>query len=233
METRTEYVHQLGQLHGEIEAMGAHVGRLLDMARTAETADETPDAQATGKPRNALDIDRIERASSDLAQRERDIESLALRLLLLQQPVARDMREVSGALKAVTDLKRIGELSLDICRFEAGLAERGSCVPQRELEEMAAEVASMVAIAVASYCDGDLDKAQSAIGMEDEIDVHLHNLRDMLVRGIYEKRVSAVDGIDVLMIAKNYERIGDHAENLAYWTEYVEKGTRDGRPYII
>ena len=231
METRTEYVHQLGQLHEQIKNMGARVGELLDVARTAGGTDPA-DTSAPAGSAESLDGDRIEWASSELGRRERDIESLALRLLLLQQPVARDLREVSGALKAVTDLKRIGELSLDICRFEADMTARGAAVPQGELGEMAAEVASMVGKAVTSYCDADLDKAQGAIGMEDEIDVHLHNLRDLLVRSIYEKRVSAADGIDVLMIAKNYERIGDHAESLAYWTEYVVKGTRAGKPYV-
>lgn len=227
METRTEYVRQLGQLHDEIENMGARVGQLLNTARSASG---TGGAERTREP---LDSARIERASSELGRRERDIESLALRLLLLQQPVARDMRVVSGALKMVTDLKRIGELSLDICRLEADLAERGAGVPEGELQEMAAAVAAMVGRAVDSYCAGDLIQAQEVIALDDAIDAHMRNLRDQLVTDIYEKNLEAVDGIDALMIAKNYERIGDHAENLAYWTEYVVQGTRDGKAYVI
>lgn len=218
MNLRNAYVRQLEQLDEETADMASHV---LSMFAKARSAVETGEA---------VDIDSVESAASDLAAEEREIETLALRLLLLQQPVAKDLREVSGALKVVTDFRRIGDMSLDICRLAVELEGRTFDIQKGALAEMGGLVAEMASVAISSYEKGDVDEAMRAASMDDRIDQHLAHIRDAIIQSIFDKKIDAKDGVDLLMIAKYFERIADHAESVAFWTEYVVKGTRKGEP---
>lgn len=218
MKLRNAYVQQLGQLDEEITEMASHISATFAKAKAAA---ETGAVE---------DLDSVESIASSLAYEEREIESLALRLLLLQQPVAKDLREVSGALKVVTDFKRIGDMSLDICRLVGGLEGRTFDIQKDDLTKMADLVTKMIEEATVSYHERDIDKAMAAAAMDDEVDGYMAAVRDAIIQAIFDKRVDAKDGVDLLMIAKYFERIADHAESIAYWTEYVVKGTRKGEP---
>ncbi|MGI6032938.1 MAG: phosphate signaling complex PhoU family protein [Coriobacteriales bacterium] len=226
MDMRTDYVRQLEELDRDVKEMSERVQELLERA-CASKSDESE---------KLMEADQINSESSNLSASERSIETLALRLLLLQQPLAADMRKVSGTLKAVTDLKRIGEESLDILRIRLEISERKYKVSKgarKEMGEMTDVVCKIVDTAVASYLEGDLEKSKAAIAMDDEVDAHLGGLRKKYVKNMLDEKVDVDTGVDLLMIAKYFEGIGDHAESLAYWAEYVVAGTRGGEPFTL
>ena len=158
------------------------------------------------------------------------IESLCLRILLRQQPVAGALREVSGALKMVTDLKRVSDLSADVCRIVSELEGHVCDIQRSDLLDMGALVAEMLDCAVRSYLAGDLKLAHRAIAMDDEADVYYEKIRERIIQGMLDSQTEAQDAVNLLMIAKYYERIGDHAENVARWAEYTVNGTREDEP---
>ena len=161
---------------------------------------------------------------SDLGQHERDIETQCLHILLLQQPVASDLREVSGALKSVTDFKRIGELSLEVCRVADLMGNDFHDLRDEKLVDMAYTTKRMVDDAIDSYFDHDVSIAHKAAAQDDAIDEFLTCLREETVASIFNRQIDAATGVDLLMIAKYFERIGDHAETLSSWTDYLVCG---------
>ena len=144
--------------------------------------------------------------------------------------MAGDLREVSGALKMVTDLKRVSDLSADVCRIVSELEGRVCDIQRSDLLDMGALVAEMLDCALRSYLAGDLKLAHRAIAMDDEADVYYEKIREKIIQGMLDKQVEAQDAVSLLMIAKYYERIGDHAENVARWAEYTVNGTREDEP---
>lgn len=215
---RIEYERQLADLDAQVQAMGTHVKELYEKAYQAT---------GTGRLEEGWSVDA---AQSDNAAAERAIESLCLRILLRQQPVAGDLREVSGALKMVTDLKRVSDLSADVCRIVAELEGQVCDIQRADLLDMGALVAEMLDCALRSYLSGDLKLARRAIAMDDEADVYYEKIREKIIQELFDKRTEAQDTVNLLMIAKYYERIGDHAENVARWTGYVVNGTREDAP---
>lgn len=221
MTSRTAYLGQLSRLEEEIAGMATLV---------REAYRRASDAATTGNVENPVSLDS---ASSDIASQEREVETLALRILLLQQPVAGDLRDVSGALKMVTDLKRIGDLSLDVCRIVLEMGGTTFDLQKGGIADMAALVREMVSTAIDSYLGRDVKKALRAAGLDDEADACLVRLRDDIVGRLVAGTMAAEDAVNLLMIAKYFERIGDHAESVAYWTEYVVQGTRRGEPFVF
>ena len=211
---RIEYERQLADPDAKVQAMGAHVKELYEKAY---------EATGTGRLEEGWSVDA---AQSDNAA-ERAIESLCLRILLRQQPVAGDLREVSGALKMVTDLKRVSDLSADVCRIVSELEGHVCDIQRSDLLDMGALVAEMLDCALRSYLAGDLKLAHRAIAMDDEADVYYEKIREKIIQGMLDKQIEAQDAVNLLMIAKYYERIGDHAENVARWAEYTVNGTRE------
>ena len=215
---RIEYERQLADLDAKVQAMGTHVKELYEKAY---------EATGTGRLEEGWSVDA---AQSDNAADERAIESLCLCILLRQQPVAGDLREVSGALKMVTDLKRVSDLSADVCRIVSELEGHVCDIQRSDLLDMGALVAEMLDCAVRSYLAGDLKLAHRAIAMDDEADVYYEKIREKIIQGMLDKQTEAQDAVNLLMIAKYYERIGDHAENVARWAEYTVNGTREDEP---
>jgi phosphate transport system protein len=216
---RIEYERQLADLDAKVQAMGAHVKELYEKAY---------EATGTGRLEEGWSVDAAQ--SDNAAAAERAIESLCLRILLRQQPVAGDLREVSGALKMVTDLKRVSDLSADVCRIVSELEGRVCDIQRSDLLDMGALVAEMLDCAVRSYLAGDLKLAHRAIAMDDEADVYYEKIREKIIQGMLDKQTKAQDAVNLLMIAKYYERIGDHAEIVARWAEYTVNGTREDEP---
>ena len=155
--------------------------------------------------------------------KERDIESKCLKLLLEQQPVASDLRKISSALKMITDLERIGDQAGDIAEIikTADLLEP---VKATRLGEMAKAVASMVRESIESFANEDLRKTKEVIAYDDVIDDMFSQVKKELADGILNGGATQEQILDILMIAKYYERIGDHATNIAEWAEYAITG---------
>ena len=159
--------------------------------------------------------------------KERDIESLCLKLLLQQQPVASDLRKVSAALKMITDMERIGDQAADIAEIilTSGIKAPGMDIP---IGAMAEATMKMVTDSVNAYVWQDLDAAQRVIAYDDVVDDLFLEVKDLLVRQMDSDRIIHEHVMDILLIAKYYERIGDHATNISEWVEFSITGKHRG-----
>ena len=167
-------------------------------------------------------------ADDEIDHMEKDIERLCLKLLLQQQPVAKDLRRISAALKMITDMERIGDQTADIADI---VIAANMCEVQdvRDITIMADEAGKMVRDSVAAYMEKDLEKARQVMKSDDVVDDLFEKIRGELIAFIAEKQ--GKDGsevIDLLMISKYLERIGDHATNIAEWVEFSITGVHKG-----
>ena len=162
---------------------------------------------------------------------ERDIESLCLKLLLQQQPVASDLRKVSAALKMITDMERIGDQAADIAEIimTTNIKAPGLDVP---IGQMAEATVRMVTDSVNAYVWQDLDTAQKVIEYDDVVDNLFDEVKEMLIREIDTNPMIHEHVMDILLIAKYYERIGDHATNISEWVEFSITGKHRGDEHL-
>lgn len=160
--------------------------------------------------------------------KEREIESLCLRLLLREQPVASDLRSVTAALKLITDLERIGDQAAEICEIATTLSEDADLSLFPMLAAMAQADYDQLDSAIQAYVDLDLGKAQSCIDGDKEVNALFEEAKRSIARHIIEHEPDETYSLDVLMIAKYLERIGDHAVNIAEWAEYAITGNHKG-----
>ena len=169
---------------------------------------------------------KVMAADEEIDQIEKDIERLCLKLLLQQQPVARDLRQISAALKMITDMERIGDQTADIAEIiiSAGMSEAGDV---KKIEEMSAGVARMVNDSVTAYVERDLELARKVMEADDNIDRLFDDIRGSIINLIAEGN-RGEQGVDLIMIAKYLERIGDHATNIAEWVEFSITGVHKG-----
>ena len=183
--------------------------------------------EAIGKATTALkegsmeQAEKVRIADEEIDQAETDIERLCLRLLLQQQPVARDLRQISAALKMITDMERIGDQATDI----AEILNTGSVhvpVTAIPLQEMADYAMHMVNDSVTAYVEGKSDLAKKVISSDDILDNLFDKVRNALDQNTMD--FSSDEVLDLLMISKYYERIGDHATNIGEWAEFSVDG---------
>ena len=213
---RNRFDEQLSLLNHELLEMGALVESAIRSATTALVNQDVEAALASIA------------ADKDVDQAERDIESLCLKLLLQQQPVAKDLRLISSALKMITDMERIGDQASDISEIVIYLSG-GPYIKQLEhLPLMAEKAIRMVTAALDAYVSKDVKLAQEVMEMDDEIDSLFTTVKDELISLIRGDAAAGSQAIDLLMIAKYYERIGDHAQNIAEWVEYALTGRHKG-----
>ena len=207
---RDKFNEQLEQLNVELIRMGA----LCEEAISAATKALLDGDMELGTRANALE--------QEIDQKEREIESQCMRLLLRQQPVARDLRAVSAALKMISDMERIGDQAADIAEIARDMKDNDlrHSVP---LEDMAREAVSMVTDSVDSFVKRDQELAHQVIARDDRVDDLFIQVRAELIRMIAEGRDGEVC-LDIMMVAKYFERIGDHACNIAQWVEYALTG---------
>lgn len=170
---------------------------------------------------------KVIRADAHIDRMERDIEHLCLKLLLQQQPVAGDLRQVSAALKMITDMERIGDQAADIAEIvkstDMSLVREFPKIPQ-----MAAKTAEMVHDAVKSFVDRDLALATVTQAADDAVDNMFDEVTaEMIDFIVHADAADAQKAIDVIMIAKYLERIGDHATNIAEWVDFAITGVHD------
>ena len=164
--------------------------------------------------------------SAQIKQKERDIENRCLRLLLQQQPVAHDLRTVSSALKMVTDMERIGDQSADIADIVLA-AELTGVRDDLPIADMAKAVIKMVIESIDAFVKKDADTAKSVIKYDDVVDAQFVSVKTMLIEQINQSQTDGEHALDLLMIAKYFERIGDHAVNIAEWVLFSITGNHD------
>ena len=213
---RNRFDEQLQTLNHELLRMGTLIESAIQSA-TAALA--TQDAEAA---RRAIAADR------EVDQAERDIEALCLKLLLHQQPVARDLRFISAALKMITDMERIGDQASDISEIVIYLSGEPCRRQLDHLPQMAENAIRMVTGALDAYVRKDLTLAQEVMAMADAIDELFVAVKNELIELIRSHSEAGSQAMDLLMIAKYYERIGDHAQNIAEWVEYALTGRHKG-----
>ena len=213
---RNRFDEQLHTLNHELLEMGALIERAI---RSAADALVKQDVEAALQ---AIAADK------EVNQAERDIESLCLKLLLQQQPVARDLRLISSALKMITDMERIGDQASDIAELVIYLSKEPYRKELKHLPQMAENAIRMVTGALDAYVRKDVALAREVMAMDDTIDALFVTVKDELIALIRNDASAGSQAIDLLMIAKYYERIGDHAQNIAEWVEYALTGRHKG-----
>ena len=152
-------------------------------------------------------------AEKQIDQKEREIETMCMRLLIQQQPVATDFRMITSALKMISDMERIGDQALDIAEIAEYVTD--DIKSKINIKEMAETTVKMVMNSVDSYVRKDIDIANSVIGLDDTVDALFGKAKSELINVIRTENENAEGLLDLLMVAKYFERIGDHAENIA------------------
>ena len=158
---------------------------------------------------------------------ERKIQNHCIRLLLHQAPVAHDLREVSSALKMITDLERIGDQAIDIAEVSQYIKSRNNVINVTHIDEMANQASKMVTLAIDAFVKKDVDLAKTVSKSDDVIDKLFDKVKEETVEIIQRDKALGEQAIDLMMIAKYLERIGDHAVNIAEWVAFSITGSRE------
>ena len=195
---------------------------MINMGELCEHAIETAikmamDGASIEMKQDVLDTD------SEIDRKEREIENICMKLLLRQQPVARDLRVISSALKMISDMERIGDQASDIVEL-ADYIKNSKAKHKIDLSEMAKEVIKMVTQSIDSFVNNDLYMARSVIISDDVVDNYFYDIKMKLIDLIGTDPQSGEEYVDILMIAKYLERIGDHATNIAEWVIFSITG---------
>ena len=161
-------------------------------------------------------------AEKQIDQKEREIETMCMRLLIQQQPVATDFRMITSALKMISDMERIGDQALDIAEIAEYVTD--DIKSKINIKEMAETTVKMVMNSVDSYVRKDIDIANSVIGLDDTVDALFDKAKSELINVSRTENENAEGLLDLLMVAKYFERIGDHAENIAEWVIFAVTG---------
>lgn len=213
---RNRFDQQLELLNTNLLEMGALIERSIENATQALVRQDVEAAKAAIAADNEVD------------HKEREIESLCLKLLLQQQPVAKDLRLISAALKMITDMERIGDQAADISGIVNYIAGEPYIKELVHLPQMGENAIRMVRGSLDAYVNKDIDLARKVMAMDDAIDDLFDIVKNELIGHIRADAASGSQAIDLLMIAKYYERIGDHAQNIAEWVEYALTGRHKG-----
>lgn len=215
---RSQFDKQLAQLHRELIEMGALCEQVIALSSQALTNRDTALAE------------KVAPLDHEIDRKERDIENLCLRLLLQQQPVAGDLRQISAALKMITDMERIGDHAADISEMTILMADSDyekSAINMEVIKEMAKETTDMVIKSVDAFVNKDLELARWVINRDDVVDDLFDSFRKELIQKINENVKNGEMATDMLMVAKYFERIGDHATNIAEWVIYSITGKHE------
>lgn len=168
-------------------------------------------------------VEKVRESGVAINQMERDIENRCMKLLLHQQPVARDLRQISAALKMITDMERIGDQAEDIAEIATFLNGK-TMEGLKVVEEMALETIDMVTSSVDAFVKKDVELAKQVILQDDVVDDFFSKVKCDIITMIEEKSTDGEMALDLLMISKYFERIGDHASNIAEWVIYSITG---------
>ena len=221
---RERYHRQLKQMYSLMAGMGALCQDAIGVSVQTLSGDEE---SARKLEEHVFAVD------GEIDEMEREIETICTKLLLQQQPVARELRRITAALKMITDLERIGDQASDIAEL-ASFLRTYEDEGKTHLAQMADETIRMVRESVEAFVRLDLDLARSVIAYDDVVDGWFHRIKGDLIDRIARDSSRGEECLDILMVAKYLERIGDHATNLAEWVEYAITGQRskNGEPYV-
>lgn len=211
---RTRFDEQLNTLNQELIKMGALCEEVISLAASAlKNRDD-------GFAAKIAPLDHL------IDEKERQIESICLRLLLQQQPVARDLRQISAALKMITDMERIGDQAEDIAEILPFMNDR--TLPEHiKIHEMAKATIKMVTDSVDAYVKHDISIADAVIAYDDTVDAYFTEIKTSLITLISQNPTEGEYALDLLMVAKYFERIGDHATNIAEWVIFSVTGEKN------
>ena len=170
--------------------------------------------------------DEVYKTDREIDQKERDIENLCMKLLLQQQPVAKDLRMISSALKMISDMERIGDQAQDIADMSRFVKVQ-EIAHKMNIGKMAEATIKMVTESIDSFVKKDLDSAAAVVKYDNVVDDLFLRVKTELPKLLQQDPQNAEYYIDLIMVAKYFERIGDHAENIAQWVEYSITGTHD------
>ena len=202
---RNKFDEQLEELHNELLQMGTLLEQGINFSNSALLE------QNTSFAKKAIDIEY------EVDKKEKIIEELCLKLLLHQQPVAKDLRIISSALKMITDMERIGDQIADISEIVLKMIGSISIIKLEHLNQMAIATSKMISSAINAFVKNDVETVKNVIKMDDVVDTLFYELRKDLVDLLREDIDCGNQVLDFLMIAKYYERIGDHCVNIAEW----------------
>ncbi len=209
---RNRFDRQLSTLNDELIEMGSMIEKSI------ETAIKALVNQDVDLARHAIEADE------EIDRQERIIEDLCLKLLLQQQPVAKDLRLISSALKMITDMERIGDHASDISEITIALADQPYIKKLEHIQQMAKETMIMLVGSIEAFVDKDLEKANEVIKRDDVVDDVFDKVKKELIQMIHENADKGEQAADLLMVAKYMERIGDHATNISEWVIFSITG---------
>lgn len=209
---RNRFDRQLEELNDELIEMGTMIEKAIKTAAKALISQDSELAKTVIEGDEQVD------------RQERIIENLCLKLLLQQQPVARDLRLISSALKMITDMERIGDQAADISELTIMLSEAKYIKKLEHIQQMAKETMVMLIESIDAFVNKDMLKAQSVIDADDKVDELFAEVKKELIKMIHEDINCGEQASDLLMIAKYFERIGDHTTNIAEWVIFSITG---------
>ncbi|MGN8888182.1 phosphate signaling complex protein PhoU [Blautia sp. HCP28S3_G10] len=204
----TRFQRQLEELHVQMITMGSLCEKVIGLSTRA--------IQGENCIRDVFDTDK------EIDAKEREIENLCMRLLLHQQPVAGDLRQISAALKMISDMERIGDQAADIADLSKFIEDNNIEIPKL-ISQMADMTVKMVSESIDAFVKADLALCRQVIDNDDKVDDAFNQVKEELAQMMYQN-LDAKAGLDLLMTAKYMERIGDHAVNIAEWVEYSITG---------
>lgn len=202
---RTKFDEQLRQLNTEMTMMSVMIERAIQDAIEAFFNQDSETAK------------RIMAEDSLVDQAQKKIENICFQLLIQQQPVAKDMRTITAAMKMVTDMERIGDQAADIAELTVMLADHPYILKEDHIKKMSAETIVMLLHAIEAYVERDIAKAQEVIDHDDVVDALFLKVKADLIETIRSYPDHGEQAADLLMVNKYLERIGDHATNIAEW----------------
>lgn len=212
MRLRSRFDEQLDALNKELVEMGALIEKAIDIAVKALLEQNEELAKFAVLFDNEVD------------QKEKDIENMCLKLLLQQQPVAKDLRLISAALKMITDMERIGDQAADISEITLMMLDKPYIKKLEHIQQMAEATTKMVKESIDAFVKMDYDLAKSVVDYDDVVDDLFNVVKKEVVELIREDISNSEQSVNLLMIAKYFERIGDHATNIAEWVIFAIKG---------
>lgn len=212
---RSKFDEQLRELNDEMIEMGRMIVRSISQAIEALTTQNEELAK------------KIMESDSDVDHEQKKIENICFTLLIQQQPVARDLRTITAAMKMVTDMERIGDHAADISEMTILMDGKSPVKKFDHIRKMAAETVIMLNQSIEAYVQKDREKAKEVIARDDVVDGLFDDVKADIMDLIQKDRGDGEEALDMLMVAKYFERIGDHATNIAEWVIYSLKTTEE------
>ncbi len=211
---RTKFDTQLEILNNDLIALGAMCESAITLSTKALLDNDLDKAQ------QVMGMDK------EIGQKNREIESLCLKLLLQQQPVAKDLRLISSALKMITDMERIGHQASDLAEI-ISYTDVSESRNSENIYQMSQATVKMVTESIEAFVSRDLDRAKAVIAYDDVVDDLFVKIRGDLINLISKDKKHGEQALDIMMIAKYFEKIGDHAVNIAEWVVFSITGVHE------